>query len=189
MQSTRSGRPSGPGTLRCAKSAWQTGQSSGSATARSSAAEVEECRPGRLGLKSVGQEAGRGAVAADVRVAASRVAEVEPEHLPYPHACALLQQRVEGLRQDLPLALHALRIATVGGVDRVRAPADLVAPKRLRALAVGGHRLPDVLEVVEHPRNGGRVRIRGHDVECGPGAGLLVDVTEEGPSGDSIRRV
>src|SRR5436190_24342953 len=126
MQSTRSGRPSGPGTLMCARSAWQTGQSSGSATARSAAGIAEERRPGRLSLEAVGQEAGRGAVGADVRVAASRVAEVEPEHLPDPHACALLQQRVEGLRQDLPLALHALRIPTVGGVDRVRAPADLV---------------------------------------------------------------
>src|SRR6476660_9308456 len=62
-------------------------------------------------------------------------------------------------------------------------------PKPLWALAVGGHRLPDVVEVVEHPRNGGRVGVRGHDVECGPGAGLLVDVAEEGPRGGSIRRV
>ena len=64
-----------------------------------------------------------------------------------------------------------------------------VDPKRLRSLPVGGHRLADVVEVVEHPRNGGRVGIRGHDVECGPGAGLVVDVTEEGPCGGSIRRV
>ena len=156
---------------------------------RAGAAEVEERRPGRLWLKAVGQEAGRGAVAADVRVAASRVAEVEPEHLPYPHPSALLQQRVEALDQDLPLAQRALRLPTVGGIGRGRAPADLADPKRLRALPIGPHRVPDVAEVVEHARNGARVRIRRHDVECGPGAGLLVDVTEEGPSRESIRWV
>src|SRR6266550_4077343 len=96
------------------------------------AGEAEECRPSRLALKGVGQEARRGAVGADIGLVASRVAEVEPEHLPDAPDRALLLQRVEGLHQDLPLALHAPRIPTVAG--RGRAPADLADPKRLRAL-------------------------------------------------------